>query len=245
MSASRAAVIGAGSASALSWCALVGPIAGADPTLLIEFGAGGVVAIWAGLLWREVWKARSLARRLSLESADAVIAGVHCRVVGHEAHEAFVMGAWQPTIYVGAGFLAILDPAERRGVLLHEEHHRRTRAPLRAAALDSWLRLVRPVRVLERVLTERIVDLEVSADAFAMAAGTPPDVLASALLKGQPGALAGTGYSQASERRISALIWAARGRPPAKGRLPLEWLPLPIVTVAVAACHIGLVVGLS
>ena len=213
--------------------------------LLVELGVGGLVALWGSLVLREVWKARSLGRRLSAHSADAMIAGVHCRIVRQEAHEAFVMGAWAPTIYIGAGYLAILDPAERRGVLLHEEHHRRTRAPLRAAALDSWLQLARPVRVLERALTERIADLEVSADAFAMAAGTSPDVLASALLKGQSGALAGTGYSHASEQRISALIGAAHGRPPAQGRLPLEWLPLAIVTAALAACHIGLVLGLA
>ena len=184
MIASRAGVIGASTAIALSWCAVIGWIAGDDPMLLLELGAVGVLALWAILLLREVWRARSLGRRLSASSADAVIAGVHCRVVREEAHEAFVMGSWEPTIYVGAGFLAMLDPAERRGVLLHEEHHRRTRAPLRAAALDAWLRLARPVRVLERALIERVADLEVSADAFAIAAGTSPDVLASALLKG-------------------------------------------------------------
>jgi len=213
--------------------------------LVVELGAGGLLSLWAGLLLREVRTARSLGRRLSANSADAVIAGVHCRIVRQGAHEAFVIGALEPTIYVGAGFLAMLDPAERRGVLLHEEHHRRTHAPLRAAALESWLRLVRPVTVLERVLTERIADLEVSADAYAMAAGTSPDVLASALLKGRSAALAGTGYSDASEQRISALIDVADGRPAARGRLPLEWLPLAIVTVAVAACHIGLLIGLS
>ena len=245
MGASRAAFIGASTAVALGWCAVVGLIAGDDPMLLLELGAGALVVLWAGFMLREIWIARSLGRQLRASSSEAVIAGVGCRIVRHHAQEAFVVGALAPTIYVGASFLAALDGDERRGVLLHEEHHRRTRAPLRAAALHAWMRLASPIRALERALAERVADLEVSADAFAIAAGTSPDVLASALLKGQPETLAGTGYSRASEQRIVALLVAARGEPAAKGRLPLEWLPLAIVSVAVAACHVGLVLGVS
>lgn len=245
MGASRAAVIGASTVIAVGWCAVVGSIAGNDPMLLIELGAGALVVLWASFILREVWIARSLGRRLRASSSPAVIAGVGCRVISDDAQEAFVIGAVAPTIYVGAGFLSALDGAERRGVLLHEEHHRRTRAPLRAAALDAWLKLAGPVRALERLMAERVADLEVRADAYAMAAGTAPDVLASALLKAHSGAPAGTGYSQASEQRIVALLVAARGEPPARGRLPFEWLPLAIVTVAAAACHVGLAFGVS
>lgn len=212
--------------------------------LLVEAVAAALIGHWAALLAREIWTARSISRELRAASRADSVSGVMCRVVGDGSHEAVVIGALSPTIYVGAAYLACLDDDERRGVLLHEEHHRRTRAPLRAAALASWISLARPIRRVERALSERVADLEVKADAFAMAAGTSPAVLASALLKGRSPAATGTAYVNASDRRISALLGAARGEPHRAGALPLEWLPLGIISVTLAACHAGLALRL-
>lgn len=245
MRVGRAAAVVASVTLALAWCAVSGLLAGGDPMLVVEIAASMLVALWAAFTLREVWAARALGRRFARESTDAIVGGVRCRVVGHGSHEAIVVGSLTPIIYVGAGLLALLDEDERRGVLLHEEYHRRTRAPLRAAALDAWLRLARRPRILERLLHERIADLEVSADAYAMAAGATPAALASALLKGQPGSVAGASFADASERRIGALLDAARGTPPGRRRPPLEWLPLAFVGIGVLACHVGIVVGLS
>ncbi len=245
MRAGRAAIVIGSAAVALAWCAISGSLAGGDPMLVVEFAASGLVLLWAAFTVREVWAGRALSRRFARDSTDAIVGGVRCRVLGAGSHEAIVVGALAPTIYVGAGLLAMLDEEERRGVLLHEEYHRRTRAPLRAAALDAWLTLARRPRILERLLNERLADLEVSADAYAMAGGATPSALASALLKGQPGAAIGAAFADASERRISAILDAARGRPPGRRRPPLEWLPLATVGVAILGCHVGIVAGLS
>lgn len=245
MRVGRAAIVGASTVLPLAWCAISGSLSDGDPMLVVEIGLSVFLILWATFTLREVWTARTLGRRFASQSANAVVSGVRCRVLGGGSHEAIVVGALAPTIYIGAGLLAVLDEEERRGVLLHEEYHRRTRAPLRAAALDAWLRLARRPRILERLLSERIADLEVSADAFAMAAGATPGALASALLKGQTGAAAGASFAGASERRIGALLDAARGSPPRRRRPPLEWLPLAFVGVAVLGCHLGIAVGLS
>lgn len=245
MRVGRVAVILASGTLALGWCAVSGLLAGGDPMLVVEIAASVLVALWAAFTLREVWAGRALGRRFARDSTDATVGGVRCRIVGRGSQEAIVVGALAPTIYVGAGLLARLDEDERRGVLLHEEHHRRTRAPLRAAALDAWLRLARRPRTLERLLHERIADLEVSADAYAIAAGAAPAALASALLKGQPEAVGGARFAGQSERRIGALLDAARGAPPRRQRPPLEWLPLAFVGVAAVSCHLGLAVGLA
>lgn len=245
MRVGRAAVAGASTVLALAWCAMSGLLSGGDPMLVVEIAASAFLIVWATFILREVWSARTLGRRFASQSTDAIVGGVPCRVLGGMSHEAIVIGALAPIIYVGAGLLAVLDEEERRGVLLHEEYHRRTRAPLRAAALEAWLRLARRPRILERLLSERIADLEVGADAFAMAAGATPSALASALLKGQAGPAPGASFAGASERRIGALLDAARGSPPRRRRPPLEWLPLAFVGVAVLGCHLGIVAGLS
>lgn len=245
MRVQRAVVVVAGMTIGGASCAVTALLAGGDPMLVVEIVAGTVGALWAALTLREIWAARTLGRRLASESADAIVGGVRCRILGNGSREAVVVGALVPTIYVGTSLLAVLDGDERRGVLLHEEHHRRTRAPLRAAALDAWLRLAGHPRILERFLKERLADLEVSADAYAMAAGATPGALASALLKGQPAASPGTAFADASERRIGALLDAARGVAPRRRPPPLEWLPQAIVGVTVLSCHLGIAVGVS
>ena len=232
-------------AAALAWCWAVGLLAGDDPMLLLEVGATALLAAWLLLVSRDLWRARRLADELNSGSVPVVLAGVPCRLLERGPREAFVLGSLGPEIYVGEAFVSVLDDDELRGVLLHEEHHRRTHAPLRTAALEAWLRLTSPLGFLRRVFSARLADLEVSADAFAIARGAEPSALASALLKGDRAPVAGVAFSQAADVRIAALVAAGRGRPHPMRKLPVEWLPLAVVAVAAFGCHVALFFGIS
>lgn len=232
-------------AAALGWCWAVGLLAGVDPMLSLEVGAVALLSAWLLLVGRDLWRARVLARELNLGSVEVVLAGVPCRLLQRGSREAFVLGAIAPTIYLGDGFVAVLDAEELRGVLLHEEHHRRTRAPLRTAALQAWLRLANPFSALRRLFGARLADLEVAADAFAISRGAPPSALASALLKGDRSAAGGVAFSQATDMRIAALVAAGNGRPSIGSHPPFEWLPLAFIAVAAFGCHVALYVGIE
>ena len=56
-------------------------------------------------------------------------------------------------------------------IKLHEEHHARTRAPLRATFVDAWLLIVRLAPPVRRRLQSRLVAFETTADRFALEAG--------------------------------------------------------------------------
>ena len=231
--------------AALGWCWVIGLLAGEDPMFLLEVGATALLAAWLLLVARDLWQARLLARQLRKGSIEVVLAGVPCRLLERGPREAFVLGSFEPEIYVGEAFVDVLDDDELRGVLLHEEHHRRTRAPLRTAALEAWLRLTRPMGFLGPVFAARLADLEVNADAFAIARGSEPSALASALLKGDRSPLAGVAFAQAADVRIAALVAAGRGIPHHGGKLPMEWLPVAVVAVAAFGCHLALFAGVS
>lgn len=154
--------------------------------------------------------------------------------------QAFALGVLRPTIYVSERLLTELSRRELRAVVLHEEHHRRTRAPLRAAALRSWLALAGWSRPARTRLTDRLADLEREADAFAMAHGTSPATLAAALL--QTDALvagAGASFGAAADRRLEALLAAAADGPSRSVPLPpIEWL-VPAAGLALPmACYL-------
>lgn len=241
----RSVLVLAAATTALAWCAGAALVTGQDPMAAAELAALGIVSAWAVLTLREVRAGQALGRALAAASDEAVVAGLRCRLIEAGPREAFVVGAVSPTIYVGAAYIAALDEEELRAVMLHEEHHRRTRAPLRAAALDAWRCLARPSRSVQGILTRHLADLEVAADAFAMGRGAAPGALASALLKSERGSSRAAAFSGAADLRIAALLGAARGDPPAAARLPIEWLPLAVVGVAILACHVGIGIGIA
>ena len=107
-------------------------------------------------------------------------------------------GPLRPIVLVGATTLALLTPAERRAVLLHEEAHRRRRDPLWAAL---WS-LVPSVTGRARHLARR----EIRADATALASGAAPSALAAALLKLPASAAPDVGFTSPSEARVRALL---------------------------------------
>jgi len=224
----------------LGWCVALGAFVGGDPMLALEVAGAALVALWAAIVAHELVRSLRLSWVLARDAEETSMFGVRFQVTPALETDAIVVGSIRPVIYVGAELLATLSDDEMRAVVFHEDHHRRTRAPLRAAALGAWLRLLGRSNRVRSVLAGRLSDLESLADADAIRRGSSPRSLARALLKGdaspQP-----VSFAYGAERRVEHLLDRAAGVPvAAAGRLPYEWLPLILLTVATVGCHLGL-----
>lgn len=224
----------------LGWCVALSTVVGGDPMLAVEVVGAALVATWAALVARELARSQRVARTLAQDAWDTSMFGVRVRVTPALETDAIVVGSIRPVIYLGADLLATLSGDELRAVVYHEDHHRRTRAPIRAAALDAWLRLLGRSNRVRGVLLDRLSDLEALADADAIRRGSSPGALARALVKGEA-SLRPVSFAYAAERRVEQLLDRAAGTPvEAAGRLPYEWLPVILLTVATLGCHAGL-----
>lgn len=224
----------------LGWCVALGALVGGDPMLAIEVAGVGLAVFWASLVARDLIHARRLACDLSAGAHDVRLFDVRCRITPALGADAIVVGSLQPRIFVGQRLLATLAADELRAVVYHEDHHRRSRAPIRAAALEAWLRLLGRSSRIRDLLHDRLVDLETLADADAIRRGSTPRSLARALLKGEA-SLVPVSFAYAADRRIGQLIDRAAGvRIEPAGRLPYEWLPVMLLTIATVGCHLGL-----
>lgn len=224
---------------ALVLCAAAGASIGVDPMLVIEVGVAALLAIWTALLGHDLWRAEQLRRQLDAKSCFKMIDGVRVRVIRGGAVEAFVLGILRPTVYVGDESMTILEADELAAVVHHEDHHRRTLAPLRAAAVGAWLQIVGRSPSARRLLSARLAALEASADAHAMRRGVRPASIAAALVKIERVHSAGPAFSGAADHRIRALLDAAAARPAQRTMpLPYEWLPLVIAAGMKIACHL-------
>lgn len=205
-----------------------------DPLLIVESVGLGVVVVWLPVLVVASLPTVRLAHGLGSVSRHARRHGVVYRLVSSGTPTAFVAGLLFPTIFVTTAADAALSDDELRAVLYHEDHHRRTRGPLRAAARAAW-----SVMLLRRPFAQRwsgmmaILD-EIGADRAAMRRGTTLGTLASALLKTE--VAPGLGFTAGDDLRVRALV---DGRSPAIGPRASEWLPLVIVTAMIIGCWIA------
>jgi hypothetical protein len=224
----------------LGWCLAIGALVGGDPMLAVEVGGTAFAGLWVALIARELVRLQRMSRSLAVDAEETSMFGVPLRITRVLGTDAIVVGSIWPRIYVGAELLDSLSNDEMRAVVLHEDHHRRTRAPVRAAALGAWLRLLGRSKRVRDVLVERLTDLETLADADAIRRGSSPRSLARALLKGDA-SLQPVSFAYAAERRVEQLLDRAAGVPvQTAGRLPYEWLPVVLLTVATIGCHAGL-----
>lgn len=224
----------------LGWCIVIGAMVGGDPMLALEIGGAALAVMWAALVGFELARSLPLSRTFDVDAEDVVLFGVPVRVTPALGTDAVVVGAIRPRIYVGSGFLGALARDEVRAVVLHEDHHRRTRAPVRAAALGAWLTLLGRAPMIRGVLVDRLTDLETLADADAIRRGSSPRSLARALLKGDV-SVRPASFAYAADRRIELLLDRADGNTtdPVR-RLPYEWVPVIVLAVATVGCHVGL-----
>ncbi|MEW5990390.1 MAG: hypothetical protein AB1736_03470 [Chloroflexota bacterium] len=208
--------------------------------LAIEVAGMALVTLWAVLVARDLLRAERVSRALSRSARQTSMFGVPVRVTRELGPDAIVVGSLHPVIYVGAGLLATLSDDEIRAVVLHEDHHRRMRAPIRAAALGAWLRIFGRSGRVRGALLDRLSDLETLADTDAIERGSSPGSLARALLKGDA-SLQPVSFAYAADRRVERLLDRAAGvQAESGGRLPYEWLPVVLLAVAALGCHAGL-----
>ena len=227
-------------AGPLGWCVALGALIGGDPLFALEVAGAATAAVWGLLVARELIRSRRLAAALTSSARETVLFGVPCRITPALGLDAVVLGSMRPTIFVGRALVETLADDELRAVVYHEDHHRRTRAPVRAAALDTWLRLLGRSDGIRDVILERLADLETLADAHAIQRGSSARSLARALLKGDE-SLQPVSFAYAAERRVDELVGRAAGISIApRSRLPYEWVPVTLLTVAIVGCHAGL-----
>jgi beta-lactamase regulating signal transducer with metallopeptidase domain len=146
-----------------------------------------------------------LARRIRRESTPGTEAGIAVRVVDTAAGP-FVAGLRQPSIYCPLDLADRLEPAELRAVLLHEEHHRRTHAPLRLLPYDALVAAI-PIPVMRGWASRARAVVEIEADRDALRAGASRSALAAALLRlSDSGPIGAAGFATAAELRGRALL---------------------------------------
>lgn len=226
----------------LGFAALCGLIASAtdvDPMLAIELATLGVLAAWLFLFGRRVRRALTDTRLLAARSQPIDLYGEEVQLLSTSRHAAFVSGMFQPQVYVSPSMIESLDSCELRGVLLHEYHHRQTRAPLRAVALESWQQIFGWLPPARRALTARLAALEVEADNAAITSGTAPAALASALVKCDASIQRlAIGFSTAQDVRIGELVaWDDQLRIQRNTSIPVEWVAPVSAAIALWACH--------
>lgn len=224
----------------LGWCVAFGALLGGDPMIAFEIGGSALVLLWAALLVREVLASRGVAQGLLVGSEPGVFSGVACRVTPALAMDAVVVGSLRPQVFVGAELVEGLTDRELEAVMFHEDHHRRTRAPLRAAALGAWLRILGRSNHLRAVLLGRLTALETMADADAIRRGSTPRSLAAALLKGGP-SINPVAFTYGTQLRVERLLERAAGIPErSPAAPPYEWLPVAFVAISSLICHASL-----
>lgn len=224
----------------LGWCAGLSVLIGGDPMMAIEIGGVAVTILWAAALVRELVLSGQIVKKLSVDAEEIALFGVPCNVTPALGLDALVVGSVRPRIFVGAQLIGTLTDQELEAVVFHEDHHRRNRAPLRAAALGAWLRVLGRSECVRNVILDRIADLETMADADAIRRGSSPRSLARALLKGEI-SLEPVAFSYVAGQRVERLLdHAAGNQADASAHAPYEWLPIALLAVTAVACHAGL-----
>jgi beta-lactamase regulating signal transducer with metallopeptidase domain len=181
------------------------------------------VVAWHGL------RHHRLARRIRRESTPGIEAGIAVRRVDAAAGP-FVAGLREPSIFCPVDLADRLEPVELRAVLLHEEHHRRTRAPLRLLPSEALAAAV-PVPVIRGWANQARAVVEIDADRDALRAGASRSALAAALLRlSDSGPLGAAGFATAAELRVRALL----------GEDPLAARPAGSAAFAVGALGLAL-----
>jgi Peptidase family M48 len=147
-------------------------------------------------------------------------------VIADRTPQAFCAGYLRPRIYVSEGALELLAPDELAAVVLHENHHRSTRDPLRLACARVlsqalfFLPALRPLGDRYSELAEQRAD-----QAAILGAGGAAAPLASALLAFEAGAPAGS--AGISPERVDSLLGKSTRR-----QLPTSLIGLSLVAVS-------------
>jgi hypothetical protein len=190
--------------------------------------------IVASIFWRGIAHDR-LAGRLGRASHPAVI---HDRPVSlvPGPRIAVVAGLRRPRTFVSDDVVRSLSHAELAAVLAHESHHELHRSPLALVVLSGvgsgmgWLPPV--ARWVDRLRAQ----IEVDADAHALAHGSSRQAIALAILKlsSPPSSLGLAGFGSAVDIRLQALV--DERQPHARTVRDDIVLAIGVATVGVVIC---------
>ena len=211
----------------------------ADPWLPAELALFGLFGAWSVHAAREVRHSGRLTRGLPPSPAVGHVDGVTYSVLPGESFQAFVVGLVRPRIWLSRRFLDVLGPAELRAVLFHEEHHRRTRAPMRTAAIIAQIRTFGRIPVIRRLLEDRLALIETQADVFALRNGVTQGALARALLVADRKSPL-PAFSGGAEIRVRHLLDPESFRAPRLAHIPFEWAFVALPAAALIACHLAI-----
>ena len=194
--------------------------------LLLALAAVGAVVITIAVRasWRQLRDYRRFVHGIAVLGPLPGHPGIE--VIDDSAPHAFCAGYLRPRIYVSSGALSVLSDAELAAVLVHEDHHRTLRDPLRLASSRILSQALFFLPALPS-LGDRYSDLaEERADDAAVRAAGEAGPLASALLAFDAGPPAGA--FGISPGRVDSLL----GRPPG-WRFPSSLVAGSLATLSV------------
>lgn len=198
--------------TAIGGCMVAPQAVGRDIAHLMLAAIAAVLTLLVGAVLHHARRHRQVATGLARLAYRGTLAGEPVELVpGLEAP--LVAGLRAPRVFCGDDLHLRLDQEEVRGVILHEQHHQRGRAPLRLVALSGLGALVGRTVAGRGWLERERARIEIAADAHALAAGVSRAALAGALLKlstAQRFASA-PGFATAADLRVRALLGEPTG----------------------------------
>jgi beta-lactamase regulating signal transducer with metallopeptidase domain len=195
-----ATLVAVGACMLLPQSSVLRPLAAGVLGVVLAFAGWYLaVVVWQGL------KHHRLVRQVGASSEPGVESGIAVRRT-NRIHDPFVAGLRQPEIFCPADLADRVAADEIRAVLLHEDHHRRTRAPVRLLLVEA-LATAFPLPAVRWWAVRTRASIEIDADRHALAAGADRSAIAAALLGLSAGAPPGTaGFATAAELRVRALL---------------------------------------
>ncbi len=178
----------------------------------------------------------------SLAGMAAELGLERCLVlVDDPAPYTFTEGLARPRVWLSTGLVELLDPAELRAVLAHEQHHLRRHDPLRVLLSRSLAQGLFFLPLAASLRDDYLLGKEIDADA----ASGADESLAAALLKllrtgsslPDGANLAAIGPVNATAARVQHLLSGRRGRPPGiRYRAPI-WISAALVLTLLGTAY--------
>ena len=157
-----------------------------DPESIGFVLVGGLAAFVflraASSLIRQLRRQRAFLRALPLRGATE-LHGYTVRVFPGGPLDVFCAGMLRPAVYVSERMLRETSSCELRAILLHEDHHRRRRDPLRLVLARVVSDAFRPLPPLASLADRQRALSDLSADAAAVRALGSAQPLAAALVR--------------------------------------------------------------
>ena len=198
--------------AAVGGCMVVPQAVGRDAAHVMLAAIAALLTVLVAAVLHHAHRHRQVATGLARLAYRGSLAGEPVELVpGLDAP--LVAGLRAPRVFCGDDLHLRLDEEELRAVILHEQHHRRDRAPLRLVALSGLGTLVGRTAAGRAWIERERARIEIAADAHALAAGVSRAALAGALLKVSTVQrfASAPGFATATDLRVRALLGEPTG----------------------------------